>query len=295
MNANTENKFGSVRSAIRIAIATSLFLAAFKFTAGCKTHSLAIMASALDSLMDAGMSIVNYIAVKEASKPPDKEHEYGHGKIESLAGLFQSSLIMIGGLFLVTEAMKRLISGEVLLHPGYGAVVMSISLAITFILVQFLRKKAKKSGSLIMQAEKVHFASDVFAGVGIIGALALAYVTKMPVWDLVFSLVIAAWIFRSSFRILKQSIDELLDRSLPAATREKIEKIILSYDGRISGLHEFRSHKVGRKIFLDFHLEIRDIQEFTKAHEVTEGLISRIQGVYPGADVTIHYDPQGED
>lgn len=282
------------RSAIKVSISTSVFLTLFKFAAGIATHSMAIMASALDSLMDVGSSTVNFIAAKEASKPPDTEHEYGHGKIESLAGLFQSMFIMASGLYLVYESIRRLIFGETLVNTDRGILVMSIAFCFTLGLVTFLTRVAKRAGSLIMQAEGLHFTSDVYTNLGTILALVLVKYTKASFWDLLLSLIIASIIFKSAWGILRQSIDELLDRSLPLEERNRIEAMIFEHDERIVGFHDFRSHKVGKKIFMDFHVEIRGITDFVKAHDITESLIAKIQAHYSDSDITIHYDPDGE-
>jgi len=291
MDQQTEQKTG----VLKLSIATAFFLAVLKLIAGILTNSMAVISSAVDSLMDAATSGVNFIAVKEASKPPDEEHAYGHGKIESLAGLFQSTFIGLSGLYLIVESVKRLVVGSSVNVIPVGLVVMAISMVLTVLLVLKIRSTAKKAPSLILQTEQLHFTMDILTNAGVILALILVKATGLVLWDLLVSIALAVYIFRVSFRILKRAVDELLDRSLPPVSKEEIEKIILSYNPAIVGLHNFRSRRVGDQIFLDFHIEIRGEDDFKKAHLMTESLIKKIEERYPGSDITVHYDPEGED
>lgn len=281
-------------NALKLSMAAGLTLSIIKFVAGLFTHSLAVMASALDSAMDAGVSSVNWIAAREAAKPPDEDHAYGHGKIESLAALFQSLFIGASGIYIVVESFKRLIFGSFVHDALAGIVVMCFCIIATFGLVWRLRVVRRNSQSMILAAEELHFTTDVLSNGGVILALALVKLTGMVLWDLVVSILVAGYIFRASYQILRRAIDELLDRSLPPVSKEEIEKLILGHHDSIVGLHNFRSRRVGQQIFLDFHMEIRGEEDFKKAHLMAESVIQKIQEKHPGADVTVHFDPEGE-
>ena len=284
----------STSTAITINIIVSLFLVAIKLAVGFITNSMAIFVSALDSLMDVGSSIVNLIASLKAAKPPDDDHAYGHGKIESLAALFQSTLIGFSGLMLLVEAVKRLIYGSRVENIPSGIAVMVAAMGVAGFLVIQMRFFQKKKRSLILETESLHYTTDVLTNGGVIIALVLVAWTGKSIWDLLISMLIALYIFKVASQILTHAVDELLDRSLPPVSMEQIEAIIRSYDPSIVGLHNFRSRQVGSQIFMDFHIEIRGESDFKKAHLMTEGLITRIQSQYPGSDVTVHYDPEGE-
>ena len=301
MDKNTlqNNELGEVlriketAATLKLSIFTASFLAIIKFLAGFFTHSLAITASGLDSLMDIGASTVNLLAAKEAAKPPDEDHAYGHGKIESLASLFQSTFIGLSGLYVLWESVKRLFLGSYVREVNAGIGVMAFAILASGLLVWRIREVAKKNRSLILATEKLHFATDILTNAGVILALVLVKFTQFIFWDLIVSMAVAFYIFKTSFRILRHSIDELLDRSLPPVSKEEIENIIRHYHSAIVGLHNFRSRRVGEKIFLDFHIEIRGENNFKRAHDMTEALIQRIQSHYPGADITVHFDPEG--
>lgn len=282
-------------AAIGLSIGTAFFLTVFKLSIGVITHSLGLIASAVDSLMDVLVSSVNFIAVKEADKPADREHLYGHGKIESLAGLFQSVIISASGLYLLFEAVKRLIRGVELAHLPVAIGVMVVSMVLTFFLVLRLKRIMKETGSIIVGTEALHFATDFLTNGGVILALVLVRLTGSSLWDLGIAFVIACYILWQSFKILRAAVDELLDRALPAEEEEEIEQIILTYDPRVVGFHNLRTRKIGHQRFIDFHFEIRDEENFSRAHELTEALIKRIQERFPGADVTVHFDPAGSD
>ena len=173
---------------------------------------------------------------------------------------------------------------------------MSIfSMAASTVLVWQLSRAHKMTGSAILATEKLHFSTDILMHGGVILALALVTMTGWAVWDLAISILVAVYIFRSCYRLLHRSIDELLDHSLPSVSTGEIEKLILAHDPSIVGIHNFRSRRVGKQIFLDFHIEIRGEDDFKKAHLKTESLIRAIQKRYANADVTVHYDPEGAD
>ncbi|MBI4395276.1 MAG: cation transporter [Candidatus Omnitrophica bacterium] len=279
--------------AIVFSIWTAFSLTLFKLSVGLLTHSLGLIASAIDSLMDVLVSSVNLIAVKEADKPADREHLYGHGKIESLAGLFQSVLISASGLYLIAESVRRLFRGVTISHVPTAIAVMIISMGLTFLLVLKLKQVLKETDSIIVGTETLHFTVDFLTNGGVILALILVRVTGSSLWDLGIAFVIACYILSQSIVILKKSMDELLDRALPVDEQMEIEKLILTYDSRIVGFHNLRTRKIGRQRFIDFHFEIRGEENFARAHDLAESLIKRIRERFPDADVTVHFDPEG--
>ncbi len=289
-----EIKTRQALSALKWSIATAAFLTLLKLLTGFFTHSMAVLASALDSAMDVAASVVNLLAAREAAKPPDENHAYGHGKIESLASLFQSAFIGVSGLFIFYEAVKRLIQGASLSVIPLGIGVMFFSMFLTWLLTLKLKAAAKQSGSLILATEKLHFTMDLLTNGGAIAALLLVKATGIVFFDLLVSILISLYILKTSLKIFPSAVDELLDRSLPPVSKEEIEEIIRNHHPSIVDLHNFRSRRVRDKIFLDFHIEIRGEDDFKKAHLMTESLISRIEERYPGADVTVHFDPEGE-
>ncbi len=286
---NTEKKL----NAIKLSILTAFLLTIFKISVSLITHSLGLVASAVDSLMDVLVSSVNLIAVREADRPADAEHLYGHGKIESLAGLFQSIIISLSGIYLVIESGKRLINRVPLEHVPIAIGVMFVSMVVTFLLVLKLKRTFKETDSIIVGTESLHFVIDFITNGGIILALILVRITGSSLWDLAIAFAIVCYILKQSFWILRTSINELLDRAFPLSEQKEIEEIILSHDSRIVGFHNLRTRKIGHQRFIDFHFEIRGEENFSRAHELTESLIKRIRERFPESDITVHFDPEG--
>ena len=282
------------RRAIILSVGTALLLTVVKFAAGLKTHSMAIMASALDSMLDMLMSALNFFAFREASKPPDAEHAYGHGKVESLAGLFQSLFIMVSGSFVVFESIRRLIRGSFVSEIPLGIGVIVFSGVLTLLLSWWLKVLSKKNRSLILGTEKAHYSMDFVSYIGVIAALVLVGRTGKVYWDLIVSILVAAYIFREAVHILTRAVSELLDRGLSNTELKTVKLLILQHHPSIVGVHNLRSRVVGNLLFLDFHIEIRGEDDFKKAHEMTESLIEKIKVQHPNADVTVHFDPEGE-
>lgn len=282
------------RQAIILSVGVALLLTVVKFSAGLVTHSMAIMASALDSTLDMMMSVLNFFAFREASKPPDAEHAYGHGKVESLAGLFQSLFIMLSGSFVVYESVRRLLLGSFVSEIPLGIGVIVFSGIATLLLSWRLRILAKKNRSLILGTEKAHYAMDFVSYVGVIAALVLVGWTGNAIWDLIVSILVAAYIFKEAIHILMRAVSELLDRGLSNTELKTMKMLILRHHPSIVGVHNLRSRMVGNVVFLDFHIEIRGEDDFKKAHEMTESLIDKIKAHHPSADVTVHFDPEGE-
>ena len=293
-NEGMDQYLKQARQAIILSIGVALLLTLVKFSAGLVTHSMSIMASALDSTLDMMMSAINYFAFRVASKPPDEEHAYGHGKVESLASLFQSLFIGASGSFVIVEAVKRLIQGSYVSEIGLGVGVIVFSGIVTLLLSWRLKVLSKRNRSLILGTEKAHYFMDFVAYVGVIAALLLVGGTGWVVWDLIVSILVAAYIFKEALHILKRSVSELLDRGLSNTELKTIKMLILRHHPSIVGVHNLRSRMVSNQVFLDFHIEIRGEDDFKRAHDMTESLIDKIKGVHANADVTVHFDPEGE-
>ncbi|MFZ5801930.1 MAG: cation diffusion facilitator family transporter [Candidatus Omnitrophota bacterium] len=286
----TDSGLGNFKISIFFAFA----LALLKFAIAFLTGSLVIMASGLDSLLDVGSSLVNWFAMRQSIKPPDADHAYGHGKIESLAALLQSQFIALSAIYMIIEAIRRLVSGSELRYLPLGIGTMVVSLGVSMVIVYVMQQALKKKKALLFETEKLHYATDILTNGGAILALLLSVWTRSAVWDLLISLVLVGYILITAARIFKESADELTDRSLPRSAIHDMKKIILNYHPAVTGIHQFRTRKVGERIFVDFHVEITGEKNFENAHSLTEEIIKAIQKEYPKADVTAHCDPEDD-
>ena len=268
-------------------------LCAAKLATGMATGSLSILASALDSLMDLCTSAVNFVSIAIARSPADEEHQYGHGKAEALASLFQGAFIALGGAWFLVESVRRL------LHPApphdelWGVLVMGVAMIATLLHGMALRQAAAKEDSNVLSAEGAHFISDVASNLGIMAALTLARVTGKPWWDPAVTALVVAYVFWLAIPIILTAVAELMDEGLPTGLRDEIGRIIRGHHPSVVGFHNFRSRRAGTRRYIEFHLELRDVREFVTAHEITEELVDKIKSAVPDADVLIHADPEG--
>jgi cation diffusion facilitator family transporter len=285
----------SKKTLVGRSLAIAGLLAILKLSVGIVTHSIAILASAADSLMDFLISLANYIFIDEAEKPADENHPYGHGKIESLAGLLQSIVIAIMAAGIIVGAALRLRSPKTLEQPAAGFIVMAIALLINWWHVKNLQRSVAKTGSQVMASEFVHYASDFLGYAGVIVAIALSQWTGLRFWDPLASICIALYLAWSALGIFRNSLSELLDEQLPEPIPSTLARIIRGHSPKIVDFHELRTRKVGETKFIEFHVELRGVVTFEEAHDLTESLIRKLRETYPGAVITVHTDPEGAD
>jgi ferrous-iron efflux pump FieF len=276
----------------RLSIMAAAFLILIKTGTGWLTGSIAVWASLLDSAMDIFASTINYFAVRAASLPPDEDHAYGHGKAESLAGLFQAAVISLSGLFLIYEAISRMIYPQPTREEAVGVATMLVSILVSIGLVMRLRRVAKLTDSPALGADALHFASDVWTNGGVLFALALIYFTGWTIADPVISVAISLYILASALRVGRESIDVLMDRRLPREVDKKVAEIVGRFRAEgVLGFHDLRTRRSGSQKFIDLHLEVERDKTLEEAHAASVRVLRTIEAEIPRAKVQIHTDP----
>ena len=279
-----------VRRATQVSVAVALLLITIKFIVYLSSGSVALLSSLIDSVLDSLASILNFIAVKHSLSPADKEHRFGHGKAEPLAGLGQSAFIAGSSLFLIVESINRFINPQVVQHGGMAILAMLLSLMLTITLVVYQKYVIRQTGSLAIKADSLHYVSDITLNVGVIVALVLTSYFGFILADPVFALLIAIYIFYSARKILLQSLDQLMDKELPDNERNKIKAIVLKH-ADVASLHELRTRASGLNIFIQLHLEMDGELSLREAHAIADEVEKELQGEFPNADIIIHQDP----
>src|SRR5258708_1826739 len=198
----------------RLSIATAAFLIVIKTITGFATHSISVWASLLDSTMDIVASIVNLVAIRTSSRPADEDHAYGHGKAESLAGIFQSIVIAASGIFLIHEAIIRIMDQVSTKAEGLGIITMSVATLASIGLVLRLNKVARETDSLAIRSDAVHYKTDIYTNLTVLIALLITTITHWKIVDPLMSIAIALYILWSAVMVAKDSIDVLMDRRL---------------------------------------------------------------------------------
>jgi ferrous-iron efflux pump FieF len=278
-----------LKRATYASVAVALLLIAGKLVAWLLTGSLSVMASLVDSLMDAAASAINLVAVRWSMQPADEEHRHGHGKAESLAGLAQASFIAGSAFFLVVHAVERLRSPIPIQAAQTGVIMMVVAMIITLILVAYQRYVVKKTNSTAIRADALHYATDILTNLGTILALVLARWGWL--WlDPVIAIVIACYIFYSAWRIGYDACQMLMDRELPLEIREKI-LCIARTPSQVKGVHDIRTRQSGQTMMIQLHLELEDQVPLVRAHGIGKAVEKEILRSWPEADVIIHLDP----
>lgn len=281
-----------IRSATYASVGVAGILIAAKFAAWQATGSVSLLSTLLDSLLDACASLINMLAVRQALQPADAEHRFGHGKAEALAGLAQSTFIAGSALFLTVEAVRRLIDPEPIERGTIGLVVMALSIALTLLLVGFQTYVVRRTGSVAIKADSLHYRADVLVNLGVIAAIVIGTFWDQPIADPLIALLIAGYIVHGAWQIGRSSQDMLMDRELPDEDRNRIVEIALANED-VLGIHDLRTRQSGRDIFIQMHMDFDPHIPLLFAHGISEEVEANIRRAYPNAEVIIHEDPAG--
>jgi ferrous-iron efflux pump FieF len=283
-----------MRQATYASVAVAVVLVAVKFAAWIVTDSVSLLSTLIDSLLDFTASLVNLIAVRHALMPPDREHRFGHGKAEPLAALAQSTFIAGSAIFLVIEAAHRLYDPRPVLRGDIGIGVMLFAIVVTFALTRFQAHVVRKTGSMAIKADSVHYFSDLLVNGAVIFAFVLISQFGWIFADPLIGLAIAAYILKCAWDIARGAYDMLMDRELPDEARERIKQIILRH-AEITALHDLRTRASGPLTFVQVHVEMDGHMSLLAAHAVADAVETDLRQAFPGAEVIIHQDPHGID
>ncbi len=281
-----------MKTATYAAVTTALVMIAMKLGAWFLTDSVAMLGSLVDSSLDAFASIVNLLAVRQALVPADKEHRFGHGKAEAIAGLGQGALIIGSALFLFAESLRRVFNPVEITHSSIGISVVVISIVMTLALVAFQSYVVRRTNSLAIKADSLHYRSDLLMNLGVIAALVLT--TYVGWWwaDALFGVFVALVVGYAAWMIVRQSYDQLMDRELADEVREEIiEEVFKNKD--VLALHDMKTRAAGTDYFIQIHLELDPGLDLYRAHKIADEVELALARRFPGAEVLIHQDPLG--
>jgi ferrous-iron efflux pump FieF len=282
-----------LRLATYASVATATLLILAKLAAWLVTDAVSVLASLIDSLMDVGASLVNLLAVHWSLQPADKDHRFGHGKAEALAGLAQAAFIGGSALFLALHAVDRLVNPAPLSDIGVGIGVMLFAMAATGLLLVFQHRVIRATGSTAIRADALHYATDLATNSATLLALILA-VIGWPGLDPIFALGIAVYIFYSAVQIAREAVDLLMDREIEEQHRQRIKTLAFTVPG-VHGVHGLRTRRSGHIAVIQLHLELDPDISLLEAHATSDRVEDVLHTEWPDADITIHQDPAGQE
>ena len=277
-----------MKRAAMASLAVSLFLVTIKVGAYFASHSVAMLASLMDSALDLFASCLNMFAIRHALTPADAEHRFGHGKAEPLAGLAQGAFISGSALFLVIQVVQRIVTPEPLDKSIPALAVMSVSILATIFLVHYQRRVVAQTGSLAVEADSAHYAGDIITNLGVILALILASWWSLA--DPLIALGVAGVMVWTAWGVGRRSLDQLMDHELPEEDRMRIRRIAESHTA-VRNVHDLKTRTAGLSIFIQLHLALDPRMSLAEAHGVSEAVEQALRNAYPGAEVIIHQDP----
>ncbi len=280
------------KKATVVSSATATLLIIIKLFIGIMSGSVAVLASAIDSVLDLIVSAFNYFAILKSEQPANKTFNYGKGKIEALAGVIEGTVITVSGIFIFYTAIKKAIYQEPVEFLQHSIIVMIISLVITIALVTFLNYVAKKTRSMVVKSDALHYKTDVLSNGAILVSLILIQVTHFELIDSIMGVIISIYIIHSAYEIIRDGVYILLDASLDEAIVEKIKSIILE-EKEISDFHYLKTRKSANTNFVDVHFVFSPGISLLRAHHAGDRIEEKIKELIPDGEwvINAHLDP----
>jgi len=280
------------KKATIISSLTASILVVIKLAIGIVSGSVAVLASAIDSILDLIVSAFNYFAISKAEKPADEQFNYGRGKVEALAAVIEGTVITMSGIFIFYEAIKKAYLGEVVSHLTPSIIVMVISLILTLTLVAFLNFVARKTDNMVIKADALHYKTDIYSTGIILLSLIIIHFTNFYLIDSIMGVLISIYIIYSSYEIIKNGVYILLDASLDKQIVENIENIIKK-EKAINNFHFLKTRRSGNTNFVDVHLVFNTDISLLDAHRAADRVEDKIRAINKKDEwiINTHLDP----
>jgi ferrous-iron efflux pump FieF len=278
----------------RLAIAGALGLTVLKAVVGVLTNSIGLISAAADSLLDVAISSFNLLSIRIAESPADEGHPFGHGKAENLAGLVQTTVIALVGGWLLVEAVRRLLRGARPEHAEWGLAVMAVSTVVSWLITRHLRRVGRETDSVVLLADALHYATDVWTNGGVLVGLALLWATGSPVFDPLIAIGVALVILSSAYRLLVRSIHDLMDAALPEVEQRAIAAVIHRHTF-VAASRDLRTRRSGSQRQVDFTIVACRHLPLGEAHDLVDHIEKEIAEAVPGVHAVVHAEPCAPD
>lgn len=280
------------RSAALASASVAVTLLGLKTWAAWATGSVAMLGSLADTTLDLLASLVTLFAVGLAATPADDDHRFGHGKAEAIAALMQTLLIIGSAVAIFWRAISSFGSTDLPRAPEVGIGVSAVGIVLTLALVAWQKSVVRRTGSVAISTDSLHYQSDLLLNSAVIIAFVLDVLLGLHGADAVLGIVIAAWITWNAIRSARQALDMLMDREWPASKRARVSEIALSVPG-VEDVHDLRTRSSGVADFIQFHIWLAPEMSVQEAHDVIDMIEDRLKSEFSGAEFFIHIDPRG--
>lgn len=275
-----------------VSVAFNILSTLFKFIAAAVTGSVGLFSEAVHSATDLISSLIALISVRVAAAPPDEEHPFGHGKIESLTGFGEAIMIFVIVVYILVEAVQRLLSKHVLAVGTltFGLAVMGLSAVGSLAVSVYIRSIATKTGSTALHVNSQHLRIDFITSLGVFAGLAITKITGWSYADPVVAIILAIWIAIGAVQLCLRAFNELIDIRLPGVEIAQIEQMIAD-EKQVLSYHRLRTRRSGSVRNIDFHIVVPSEWSVVQAHNLADDLEKKIRAALAPADVVIHVDP----
>lgn len=278
-------------SAARFSVLSNTFLVLAKLAVGLTIQSVSIISEAIHSGLDLVAAAIAYWSVKQAAKPADQVHPYGHGKIENLSGTAEALLIFVASIWIVYEAVRKLLAGGAVESVGWGLVVMGASALVNTGVSRHLFRVAKATDSMALQADALHLSTDVFTSLGVFAGLILIHFTGLWWLDPLVAIGVALMIMKAAYGLFLQAVRPLADVKLPDEEEAEIIRILEGHTGDYVEWHDLRTRKAGAERYIDLHLVVHRNEPLGDVHDLCDRIEEEIEERFAGASVLIHPEP----
>jgi cation diffusion facilitator family transporter len=273
----------------RLSILSNTLLIIMKLAAGILSGSVSIISEAIHSSMDLVAALIAFFSVSVSDNPPDSRHPYGHGKVENISGVIEALLIFLAALWIIFEAVKKLLGGTIELDSiAIGSVVMLVSALVNTIVAKKLYKVANETNSVALEADALHLKTDVYTSLGVAAGLGLIIITGINWLDPVVAILVALFIIRESYSLMKKAFTPLLDT---AWAEEEISELRNTLNGLEVNYHDLRTRVAGNYRFVDIHIQIPQDESVGRAHQYCDTIENELTSKYQNLTVTIHVEP----
>lgn len=274
----------------RLSVLSNTSLIIIKLIVGIFTGSVSIVSEAIHSTMDLMAAIIAFFSVKISDKPADAQHPYGHGKVENISGVIEALLIFSASVWIIVEAVKKIMNPQHMESLGMGFIVMFISAGINFIVSKKLYKVAKEEDSIALEADALHLKADVYTSLGVGFGLLLIWITKLDFLDPVVAILVAIFILREAFHLLKTAFNPLLDVSLSEDEINIIKNAIAKHSSVYCDFHDLKTRKSGSTKYIDLHLVFPGDMSIKDAHDICDIIEDELENLLKNTDVMIHLE-----